>query len=88
MAARTLRAVPTPLDPDREDVVVLKAPGKRVSTEHPFEGPLRGAMNHLMAVRHHMIHDKMSLYEADQLVLKASVSHDGKGRRFQPAGQR
>lgn len=85
MTARTLRAVPTPLDPDDSDLVVLKAPGKREVFEHPFTGPLPGAMNHLMAVRRHMIHDKMSLYEADQAVLGASASHDGKGRKFQPS---
>jgi len=85
MSARTLRAVPTPLDPEGDDVVVLKAPGKREVFEHPFTKPLPQAMNHLMAVRHHMIHDKMSLYEADQAVLAASASHDGKGRKFQPS---
>lgn len=85
MSQRVLRAVPTPLDPDDDGLVVLKAPGKREVFEHPFTGPLPKAMNHLMAVRHHMIHNKMSLYEADQAVLEASASHDGKGRKFQPS---
>jgi hypothetical protein len=45
-------------------------------------------MNWLMAVRRHM-HEGMSLYEADQIVTEGFyTSHDGKGRRFQPSGQR
>jgi hypothetical protein len=66
-------------------VVTLPAPGKQVSTEHPFMGPLPKAMNHMMAIRRLMTHEGMSLYEADQAALEASVSHDGKGRKHQPS---
>ncbi|HYK70389.1 MAG TPA: hypothetical protein VEV45_20765 [Streptosporangiaceae bacterium] len=83
---RHLVAVPTPVANDGKGATItLKAPGKQVSKEHPFEGPLPKAMDHLMAVRHLMIHQRMSLAEADEAVLKARVSHDGKGRKFQPS---
>jgi len=80
---RHLHALPD-LAEDADYPVTLKAPG-RPEREHPFMGPVKGAIDHMMAVRHHMIHDKMSLYEADQVVLKASASHDGRGRKFQPS---
>ena len=86
----TLRAVPTPLDPEGADVVVLRAPGKRVSREHPVLGPLRVRMKWTEAVHQLMLNTPgMSLYEADQIVTGGFYdSHDGKGRKFQPAGQR
>lgn len=85
----TLKAVPTPLDPDRADVVVLKAPGKPGPKEHPLLGPLRVRMRWTEAVHQLMRDQGMSVYEADRIATEgAFASHDGKGRRFQPAGQR
>lgn len=84
----TLRAVPTPLDPDRADVVTLPAPGRKRSTEHPLLGPLPRRMNWMTEVVR-LMRDGLSLYEADQIVTEGlNTSHDGKGRRFQPSGQR
>jgi hypothetical protein len=85
-----LRAVDTPLDPDRANVVTLHAPGRQRSTEHPLLGPLPKAMNWMSEVRRLMREPPgMSLYEADRIVTEGmSTSHDGKGRRFQPSGQR
>ena len=88
MSARPLRAVDTPLDPDRADVVVLRAPGKQASTEHPMLGPLPVRMTWQAHV-HRMMLDGVSLYEADQIACELMhASHDGKGRRFQPSGLR
>ena len=85
----TLRAVPTPLDPDRADVITLPAPGRQRSTEHPLLGPLRGRMNWLAEVSRLMRDQGLTLYEADQIVTGGlNASHNGKGRRFQPSGQR
>ena len=84
----TLRAVPTPLDPDRADVVTLRAPGRQRPTEHPLLGPLPRRMNWMAEVTR-LMRDGRSLYEADQIVTEVmNTSHDGKGRRFQPSGQR
>ena len=87
---RTLRAVDTPLDPDRADVVVLDAPGRPGRKEHPVLGPLRVRMKWTEAIHQTMLATPgMSLYEADYIVTEGFYdSHDGKGRRFQPAGQR
>lgn len=84
----TLKAVETPLDPDRADVVTLRAPGRQRSTEHPLLGPLPRRMNWMTEVVR-LMRDGLSLYEADQIVTGGlNASHDGKGRRFQPSSLR
>jgi hypothetical protein len=84
----TLKVVPEAVRREDGDyVVTLRAPGKQVNDEHPAAGPLPQAMNWLAAVRRHM-HEGMSLYEADEAARAAMVSHDGKGRKFQPSALR
>jgi len=86
--SRTLRAVDTPLDPERADVVTLRAPGKAGKREHPMLGPLPVRMTWQAHV-HRLMLEGMSLYEADQIACELMhASHDGKGRRFQPPGLR
>jgi hypothetical protein len=68
-------------------VVLIKAPGKPRHREHPFLGPLPKAIDHMMAIRSLMREQKMTVAEADDAVL-AVRGHDGKGRKFQPAGLR
>lgn len=89
MSARPLRAVDTPLDPDRDDVVVLKARGKQRNTTHPIVRGLPEAYRWLAEVRQLMVGQGMDLDEADKIVTGGfDYSHAGKGRRFQPSGLR
>jgi hypothetical protein len=89
MRQKTLRAVPTPLDPEGADVITLKAPGKQRNTTHPVKRGLPEAYRWLAQVRSLMVDQGLSLAEADQIVTGGfDYSHDGKGRKFQPSGLR
>jgi hypothetical protein len=91
MATRRIAAVPTVFGDDRDDIVVLAAPGRRGQREHPAAGTLEDAMTWLTYFRRNL-RDGMGPGEADTVACaqywEHKGGHYGKGRRFQPASQR